>query len=404
MSSDNNRKTIKINPDLFNTIGKTRKNKDNKIKPILQRPIINPNSIKKQLLNRINEHKNKEKMNMDSDKKIGGEEDNFTDEFYDSINYLNSLSKKHKEDNDKKKNERILERKKEILANKTIKNSNIYNNSLRIPHVELELPEELREPLIIPELKIQSENQTPEMKLNYNIDNNVPYGCLKNGNKPTFRNWQSTRKNYNSMEEPFNEEREREQEQEPKLQSVDSKQIIERERKLEILKMKMKRLDELEKKEKLIMTQNLIKKPELEFSMPIPTQLNNISEPILSNPTSTSTPIVNTMESEPLKKMIKKTIRRKYTLGKSNIKRKVGILIKDNNTRKKILNAHKELKKKPLNDVKKYLREHGLLKIGSNAPNDVIRKTYESAMLSGDIVNINKETLLHNFLSETDNA
>jgi uncharacterized membrane-anchored protein len=76
-------------------------------------------------------------------------------------------------------------------------------------------------------------------------------------------------------------------------------------------------------------------------------------------------------------------------------------LIKNNATRKKIINAQKDLKKKSIHDIKKYLVEHGLLKVGSNAPNNVLRKTYESAMLTGEVVNQNKDVLIHNLMNDT---
>jgi uncharacterized protein YqgQ len=99
------------------------------------------------------------------------------------------------------------------------------------------------------------------------------------------------------------------------------------------------------------------------------------------------------------KKYLKKTIKRKLTLGKLDKLRCVSVLLKDSKARKNIINTQKQLKKTNIYDVKKYLRQHGIIKVGTTCPIDILRKTFESAMLTGEVTNINKETLLHNFLS-----
>ena len=80
--------------------------------------------------------------------------------------------------------------------------------------------------------------------------------------------------------------------------------------------------------------------------------------------------IKNKLKFQEPKKENKKTrrIRRKITLGKD--KGKVGVLVKNKKTRKNIKNEVNVLKK-PINEIKEYLRKHNLMKIGSSAPDNI---------------------------------
>jgi len=395
------KKTIQINPDLFNLSDKTKKNRDKRSRPSAQQLVVKPNSLKKHLINRIKEHKMKEKTGGESVASglSNSENSNFTNELYDSFNYLSSLSKKHKEDGDK-------ERKRNLLANKTVKNYNsppdvpsyFQQNLSSMPMVNLELPDELKEtytPVLI-------EPSMPNIKINaYTPGEPVPYGCLKGGTKPTYRTWNATRKNYDLMQTvtlPISSTIA------PHPISIsfpqDNLEVTERERKLELLKMKMKKQQDDEKeREREKEGESFIEQPFFE-----PIKLAPIDTSILNPKIEVSNELKEKLEEHagpPKKKYIKKTIRKKYTLGKSKMYNTVSILLKDNHTRKNVINAQKELKRTAIGDIKNYLKTRGLIKVGSNAPNDVLRKTYESAMLAGDIINKNKETLLHNFLNDT---
>jgi hypothetical protein len=425
-------KTIDINPALFKIGGSSNTKKNhNKNKTPLVQPLISPNVLKNKLLKRIKEHKLRETNNLGGSTKKNLQENNtlntnkpqlvdletYSDEFNDSINYLQTLS---------------TQKKKEDLHKKTLKNYQYYNNNSSVNtneiNVNIDLPDELKEPLItVNNEKFEIKNDIP-ISLKYNVDNVVPYGILKGGIKPTHREWSRTHKNYTlPMQQPMHPKQ-------PELQlniikpfsnddtNINKEVINNRELRLKALqeKIKQKQTEKItniihpnsntlhESKEPLIIqspssivqSQPIIQQSIMQLQPTIKQPIIQqpiIQQPTIQQPTIQSQPI---MQNQNLKKTIKKTIIKKYTLGKQKNKNSVGVLLKDRNTRKKVLDAHKVLKSKPINDIKNKLREHNLIKIGSNAPNDIIRKIYETSMLAGEITNTNSDTLLHNFMKE----
>jgi hypothetical protein len=94
---------------------------------------------------------------------------------------------------------------------------------------------------------------------------------------------------------------------------------------------------------------------------------------------------------------IRKTKKKRFRIGKHDDV--VGVLLKNKQTQRHIQTQHLSLKQKTIGEIRKYLYEHHLLKIGSNAPPDVLRRMYEDSILTGDVKNTNKDVLLHNFMS-----
>jgi len=109
---------------------------------------------------------------------------------------------------------------------------------------------------------------------------------------------------------------------------------------------------------------------------------------------------VNKPMKQYLPKKQKRTIRRNYTVGKSKKHPKIGVLISNKTIRKNITTKAQLLKQEPIQEVKKFLVKKGFIKIGSTAPNDILRKMYESAILvGGEINNHNSDNLLYNYLN-----
>jgi len=96
----------------------------------------------------------------------------------------------------------------------------------------------------------------------------------------------------------------------------------------------------------------------------------------------------------------KRIIRRTFKIGKSKVIPKVSVLISNRTIRNKVSTDGQLLKQKPIEEIKKYLIKRGLIRVGTTAPNDVLRKMYEcSVMMCGEIQNHNPDNLLYNFLN-----
>jgi hypothetical protein len=425
----NTKKTIQINPELFKLPGsaKTRKNREKKELAIT--PIISPNNLKNKLLKRIKEHKmnetniNKKVKNSSSSSnnsvssnkggsnKSSNSETKYTDEFYSAMNYLSDLSKKQKKTNTTINTNTNTNTN---VNNRTLKNYSSISSPKPVTNIFLDLPSELQEQK--PSYFVPDSNPS----LSLNMSNDVPYGCLKNGSKPTYRDWIKTRKNHEFPElnarPPTPPKRNTFLEGGTPIAPITSVLTptitktptgLSREQRLEQIKQKLKKIQEQEIKtnpeasklnENIKMLEAVIPESEKppEFST-----IPNIDDIKMDSPLDVSNVIKEIREKEENvpKQYLKRTIRRKFTLGKSDKLRKVAVLLKDKQTRKNVIDVQHELKKTSIQDVRKYLRQHGIIKIGSTAPNEMLRKTFETAMLAGEITNINKDTLLHNFMN-----
>lgn len=400
-----NKKTIQINPELFKIPGSKTKTRKDKQKNISLKPVISPNNLKQKLLKRIKDHKESE---IQDNKKSKPQEKSYNenssnkstqDEFGGALNFLSDLTKKQK-------NSMVKQNKHQ----KTLKTQQHVDE--KNPQVFLDLPPELD---LTTNFNNFQPKQSDTVHLNYKTETDVPYGCLKNGKKKTYREWkQINNTNDSDMVRPPT----------PPKKNIpiilDGAKLMDdtpnenqfnasRSNRLEQIKNKLKKIEDKEMFEK----QNIIEefkkyenKIEREQTLPnIEDELNDgiIKKTFIDDDIDEMIKELNNSKKNDKVRYIKTTTKRNFTLGKSDKLKRVSVLLNNKKTRKNIIDIQRELKKTPITDIKKYLREHGISKIGSICPNDILRQTYESLNLSGDVYNINKETMLHNFLSDTNN-
>ena len=411
MSSE--KRILQINPELFKFNGSKKSlkgHKERKSKPIQDKnQSVKSNKLKKELLKKVKDYqKNKEvekikeektrdkDLNSDSSNLFGSndfEDTNFEREFNKSLTFLHDLSKKNKE---KKKH-------------KTLKTSNL--------DVHIDIPKD---------------------SLIYNKEPN--YGCLKHGSKPTFRDLNKTQKHnidnthnngkklqitlenntyydhdefHKKYQEEEKQDLKRNYEEEEKQDSkqidtaidikADYKRNCEEEKSVIIPNfsnhnsLNENSLNENSLKENFIDIINSKK----ETIDNLDKENSEVNSQANSQENSQAQSIRNSNNEEHnIPKLRRTTKTYKYKLGKKKDKRYIGLLIKNRETQKRIKQEVSQLKQQDIQTIKNYLREKNLIKLGSQAPNDVLRKLYEDSILSGDITNINNNNLVYNYLHD----
>ena len=354
-----NIKPININPELFKV-----SNKKNKTSKVASNTIIKPNILRKELLARIKSHRNnklkqsfspsspispsspsspatKIPIKIENKNKINKvENDKDADDFSQSIDFLKSLSKKKQNSLTKKTN---------FPLEKTI--------TPTIPITTIQPP-----------ISMDSMASTTLVEVTNDLPTNTNktpiYGCLKNGNLPTFRTFKNK-----TIKKPYS----------------DSNTIlnIKEENNVTINPIVI----ESDKNELVSINMDDLLSPAI--SPAISPEISPAISPEIIPEISLNAPIQEKCLTKP------KTI--KYTLGKKdNI---VSVLIKNAHTRKNIVDSIARIKETKMTDMKKYLKQHNLLKSGSKCPPDVIKKLYEQSFLCGIIKNNNKDNLIENFLN-----
>jgi hypothetical protein len=256
-------------------------------------------------------------------------------EFEQSMQFLSKLNEKQPEINHKQK-------KLKRVKNQTIRNV-IPMKNVEPPRTN-NVPQMIAPMITLDKLPIYNQNDPPVV-----IYPPKPYGCLKNGNLPTFKVWKNQTQKTNSIQ-PLR-----------------------------------KTVAEISPSESMKQYEEKLNDRILELSKQ--SQLEKIYSPI--------NPVIH----KPCKKQ-RRILRRTFHVGKSKKYPHVSVLVSNktirNNTNLKFI----DLKQSSIKDVKQYLLKQGLIKVGTTTPNDVLRKLYESAkLIPGEVKNYNPENLLYNYFN-----
>jgi hypothetical protein len=324
-------------------------NKKNKTSKASSNAIIKPNILRKELLARIKSHRNN-KLKESSTPSSPSSPSSPTSPTTKIPIKIENKNKINKIDNDKDADD--FSQSIDFLKSLSKKKQNNLTQKTNFP---LEKTTSMSIPI---EVISDQKPQQPGM-----LNKTPSYGCLKNGSLPTFRQFKNK-----TIKKPYDDSN---------------------------ISLIINEVSSMPAINPIILDQeNPPENPENPEPQENVLTLVNDLVPVNMDNFGSATIVPNAPVQE--KSLTKpKTI--KYTLGKKdNI---VSVLIKNAHTRKNIVDSIARVKETKITDMKKYLKQHNLLKSGSKCPPDIIKKIYEQSFLCGIIKNHNKDNLIENFLN-----
>jgi len=334
-------KTISVNPDFFNM---GRKKTRKKVSHSLRTNFnsLQKNILKNKMIDKIKEFKRKKKK-----KNLPENEDINKDDYDSAVDFMEEIIQKRKTKRKKKKN-KFLEKQKQVT------------------HIIPPQPQLKVEPIKINTLPT---NDDLTNTLNTNIKNDPPYGILKNGTKQLYSKYKQTLEHNSTQLQP---------------NPIINNPIINNPNN-DIFVFTNK--NNFGKQQSL----NINRKDKLE----------NLKDNYITKKLKNE---IKKNKNEKFKVKNKKLIKR-FILGKNKKTKKVAILIKNKKTRRLINNDCNFLKKKKIKQVKSVLVKNALIKVGTQAPDKLLREMYINRYLAGDIRNSGgknaEEILMHNWNSES---
>lgn len=351
-------KIINVHPDLvgFTTNNKTKKRREPKEKKKikLKEETERKQTLKRNLLKIIRKHQQNKYNEMDKIDNVNTSpaplttDGKFQSDFDESLNYFLKLSKE--KDNERKQQEM----QKHNTTLKNYDNQSVKNPEL-VESVSNILPEDFNTPY----------NSLPLHNGKINIPPPPPYGVLKNGTLPTLRTY--TRRNLLNNS----------QTNETNINTNTNNNIVSN----DIINDQSSKI----KNEESLVG---LKRDQSELQNDIH-MFKEIKDKLQKEKTYYG------IKNKKQKKIMRKT----FKIGKRN--NTISVLVSNRTIRNNINNKKQEIRQTPISEIKRYLIKKGFIRIGTVAPNHLLRKMYESTMLiCGEIENHNIDNLLYNYLNE----